>query len=258
MKVAPARLDLLALPGIPLVRPGDDLSALIVAALQREEIVLADGDIVVVAQKIVSKAENRLVDLATIVPSARACALAAPVDKDPRLVELILRESHRVVRTRRHVLIVEHRLGFVVANAGIDLSNVGAADGIDRALLLPEDPDASAAHLRRRLNAQLGVAVGVVINDSFGRAFRRGTCGVALGAAGIAALSDKRGQPDLFGRPLAATMIGTGDEIAAAASLLMGQADEGRPVVILRGVSQSEEPSPAAKLMRPPEEDLFR
>jgi coenzyme F420-0:L-glutamate ligase/coenzyme F420-1:gamma-L-glutamate ligase len=258
MKRAPARLELVALPGIAMVCPGDDLSALISAALPRAALALVDGDIVVVAQKIVSKAENRLVDLATIVPRAGALALAAQVDKDPRLVELILRESNRVVRARRHLLIVEHRLGFVMANAGIDLSNLGAADGIDRALLLPEDPDASAARLQRQLNAHFSIAVGVIINDSFGRAFRRGTCGIALGAAGIAALSDKRGQPDLFGRRLATTVIGTGDEIAAAASLLMGQADEGQPIVIVRGWPLSEQPCPAARLIRAPDEDLFR
>jgi coenzyme F420-0:L-glutamate ligase/coenzyme F420-1:gamma-L-glutamate ligase len=258
MEAAPARLELLALPGIAMVCPGDDLSTLILAALRSAQVALVDGDIVVVAQKIVSKAENRLVDLATITPSAGACALAVEVDKDPRLVELILRESQRVVRARRHLLIVEHRLGFVMANAGIDLSNIGAADGTDRALLLPEDPDASAAHLRHQLNAHLRVELSVVINDSFGRAFRRGTCGVALGAAGIAVLTDKRGQPDLFGRPLATTMIGTGDEIAAAASLLMGQAAEGQPVVIIRGWPQSPERCPAAALIRPREEDLFR
>jgi coenzyme F420-0:L-glutamate ligase/coenzyme F420-1:gamma-L-glutamate ligase len=253
-----ARLELLAVPGIPTIRPGDDLGAVIMAAAQNNGLDFAAGDVVVIAQKIVSKAENRLVDLATVTPSERARALAATVTKDPRLVELILRESSHVVRARPDLLIVEHRLGFVMANAGIDQSNIGSDDGTDRALLLPEDPDASARRLREHWQAQLGIALAVIINDSFGRAFRRGSCGVALGAAGIAALVDKRGQRDFFGRPLRSTLIGSADEIAAAASLLMGQADEGRPVVLLRGLQPLGAECPAAELIRPPAEDLFR
>jgi coenzyme F420-0:L-glutamate ligase / coenzyme F420-1:gamma-L-glutamate ligase len=254
----PARLELLALPGVPAIRAGDDLSAVIADCASDCGFTFADGDIVVLAQKIVSKAENRLVELATIVPGERARALAETVNKDPRLVELVLRESRHVVRAQPDLLIVEHRLGFVMANAGIDQSNLAIDDGVARALLLPEDPDASAARLHDRLAARLRVAVAVVINDSFGRAFRRGTCGIALGAAGLAALVDRRGQSDLFGRPLRSTVVGTADEIAAAASLLMGQAAEGRPIVILRGLHVAGEISPAAVLIRPPAEDLFR
>ncbi len=253
-----ASLEISAVRGFDLVRRGDDLAQLIAAAFERSSLSLRAGDVVVVAQKIVSKAEGRLVDLATVTPSPRAIALAADIGKDPRLVEVILSESVRVVRKRPGLLIVEHRLGFVMANAGVDQSNVAAPDGKPLVLLLPEDPDASAAALRERLRTLTGAAVGVVVNDSFGRAWRRGTVGVALGAAGLPALIDLRGRPDLFGRTLEVSIIGFADEIAAAASLLMGQADEGRPVVLMRGLEWSAPPSPAATLVRPPAEDLFR
>ena len=212
----------------------------------------------VVAQKIVSKAEGRVVDLATIEPSAKARALAADVDKDPRLVEVILSESVRVVRARRGVLIVEHRLGFIMANAGVDQSNVASADGSPRALLLPKDPDRSAEALRRGLEAATGIDLAVVINDSFGRPWRQGTAGVAIGVAGLPAMVDLRGRPDLFGRKLEASVVGFADEIAAAASLLMGQADEALPVVVIRGLRWAAPESTAASLLRPANEDLFR
>ncbi len=250
-------LDLFALPGVPLVRPCEDLAALVLAGYARAGRAPAAGDVVVLAQKIVSKAEGRLVDLADVVPSAAARELAAVVQKDPRFVELVLGESRRVVRARPGVLIVEHRLGFIMANAGIDRSNV-EADGRELALLLPADPDASAARLRATLAARAGVDLGVVINDSFGRAWRRGTMGIAVGAAGLAALVDRRGEPDLFGRPLQVTMIGHADEIAAAASLVMGQGDEGRPVVVLRGLAPTAPHGAARDLVRPEHEDLFR
>jgi coenzyme F420-0:L-glutamate ligase/coenzyme F420-1:gamma-L-glutamate ligase len=214
--------------------------------------------VLVVAQKIVSKAEGRMVDLATIKPSTRAIALATEVDKDPRLVDVILSESVRVVRARRNVLIVEHRLGFIMANAGVDQSNVGPADGAQRALLLPEHPDRSAETLRRGLAAATGINLAVVINDSFGRAWRQGTAGVAIGAAGLPALIDLRGRLDLFGRKLEVSVIGFADEIAAAASLVMGQADEAAPVVLIRGLRWSAPESTAASLIRPSNEDLFR
>ena len=254
----PARLQISALTDFPLVRPGDDLAELIAAAAVRCGMTPVDGDVVVVAQKVVSKAENRIVDLASVVPTARAIAVAAEVQKDPRLVEVILSESRRIVRKRPDVLIVEHRLGFVMANAGVDQSNVGPADGIERALLLPEDPDRSAEALRVSLHVRFGARVAVIINDSFGRAWRRGTVGIALGAAGLPALIDKRGDPDLFGRTLRVTLIGFADEIAAAASLLMGQADEGRPVVMVQGLRWSGQALPGAALIRPEAEDMFR
>jgi len=246
------------IPGLPLVRPGDDLAALIVAGMARCGEDFVPGDVLVIAQKLVSKAENRLVNLASVQPSARAMTLAQETAKDPRLVELILSESTRIVRARRDVLIVEHRLGFVMANAGVDQSNVAEADEGEFALLLPCDPDGSAERLRRDIAARTGVAPGVVISDSFGRPWRRGTVGVAIGAAGLPSLVDRRGQTDLFGRTLKATMIAVADHIAAAATLLMGEAAEGQPVAILRGLSFDAPPSAAAALLRPIEEDLFR
>jgi coenzyme F420-0:L-glutamate ligase / coenzyme F420-1:gamma-L-glutamate ligase len=251
-------LEVIALEGLPLVGPGDDLVELIASALKLNDIAPRAGDVLVVAQKIVSKAEGRIVDLATVEPSAKALTLAAEVGKDPRLVELILSESVRVVRARRNVLIVEHRLGFIMANAGVDQSNVGPADGSSRALLLPENPDRSAESLRDGLAAATGIDLAVVINDSFGRAWRQGTAGVAIGVAGLPGLVDLRGQPDLFGRTLEASIIGFADEVAAAASLVMGQADEATPVVLLRGLRWSAPASTAASIVRPANEDLFR
>ena len=253
-----AGIELIAVPDVPAVAPGDDLAALIAERLAGAAIALRDGDVVVLAQKIVSKAEGRIVDLADVTPSPEAEALAREVEKDPRLVEVILSESRRVVRRRPNVLIVEHRLGFVMANAGVDQSNVAPADGSERALLLPLDPDASAERLRAALEARSGCRLGVVINDSFGRAWRRGTVGIAVGCAGIASLLDKRGDPDLFGRTLRVTLVAVADEIAAAASLLMGQANEGRPVVIVRGALPAGPALPAASLVRSLEEDMFR
>ena len=251
-------ITLTSVPGIPMVRPGDDLAAPLIAACEENALAPADGDILVVAQKIVSKAEGRYVDLAKVRPSARAAALAAEVSKDPRLVEVILAESRRVVRKKPGVLIVEHRLGFIMANAGVDHSNIDPDVAADPVLLLPSDPDASAAELHKRLTAQFRKRLGVVITDSWGRAWRRGTVGVALGAAGLPALIDMRGRPDLFGRELRVTETGFADEIASAASLLMGQADEARPMVLLRGLAWADAPTPAATLLRAPEEDLFR
>jgi len=251
-------LEILALQGLPLIRAGDDLAELISSALKHNKITPRAGDVLVVAQKIVSKAEDRVIDLARVKPSAQAVALAADVGKDPRLVEVILSESVRVVRARRGVLIVEHRLGFIMANAGVDQSNVAPADGSHRVLLLPENPDHSAETLRRGLAAATGVDVAVVINDSFGRPWRQGTAGAAIGVAGLPALIDLRGRPDLFGRKLEVSVVGFADEIAAAASLLMGQADEALPAVLIRGLRWSAPESTAASIIRSPSEDLFR
>jgi coenzyme F420-0:L-glutamate ligase / coenzyme F420-1:gamma-L-glutamate ligase len=251
-------VEMFAVPGIPLVRKDDDLVALIAEGLARGGIVPRDGDVFVLTQKIVSKAEGRMVDLATVKPSTEAIELADTVQKDPRLVELILSESVRVVRARPGVLIVEHRLGFVMANAGIDQSNVASPDGSQHALLLPVDPDGSAAILRRRLSERFGVPVAVIISDSFGRSWRLGTCGVAIGAAGLPSLMDLRGSPDLFGRELQVSVTGHADEIAAAASLVMGQGAEGQPIVIVRGLTWRGPDSAASELIRPAAEDLFR
>jgi coenzyme F420-0:L-glutamate ligase/coenzyme F420-1:gamma-L-glutamate ligase len=250
------RLELFALPGLPMVREGDDLPALILAGLDRAGQVLRDRDVVVVAQKIVSKAEGRMVDLGDVVPSARAIALAAEVGKDPRIVEVVLSESTKVVRSRQNLMIMQHRLGFVMANAGVDQSNVAESDGGHRALLLPLDPDGSARAIRAALEAQANV--GVIISDSFGRPWRRGTAGVAIGSAGIPSVIDLRGQLDLFGRKLEVSIIGFADEIAAAASLLQGQAAEAQPVVVLRGLTWTAPDTPVAEVIRPAEEDLFQ
>jgi coenzyme F420-0:L-glutamate ligase/coenzyme F420-1:gamma-L-glutamate ligase len=247
-----------ALTGVPLVKPGDDLAVITLEALSASDEMLRDGDILVIAQKIVSKAQGRIVQLASVEPSPQALTLACEVNKDPRLVELILRESTEVVRYRRDVLVVAHRLGFVMANAGIDQSNIehGAKD--DMALLLPENPDASCAQLREALKAATGADVAVIINDSHGRAFRNGTVGVAIGASGLTTLADLRGKPDLFHRRLQSTEVGVADEIASAASLFMGQAGEGRPIVLARGLPVPRGDGTAAELVRAKELDLFR
>jgi coenzyme F420-0:L-glutamate ligase/coenzyme F420-1:gamma-L-glutamate ligase len=242
-------LQLFALPGLPMVQVGDDLAALLSAAMARAGLAPEPGDVLAIAQKIVSKAEGRSIALASVAPSQAARDLATQTGKDARLVELILSESERVVRARPNLIIVKHRLGFVMANAGIDQSNVGE-DG--QALLLPRDPDASAAALAARLG------LPVVITDSFGRAWRRGTVGVAIGAAGLPALQDLRGRPDLFGRTLMVSITGFADEIAAAAGLVMGQGAEGIPAVLLRGLAWSGAVNPAAELLRPAQEDLFQ
>lgn len=246
------KVELLAVPGLPLVKAGDDLARLIGGRLTGE-LALRSGDVLVLAQKIVSKAEGRMVELSTVTPSQRAVELGAEVLKDPRLVELILQESVRVVRSRPNVLIVEHKLGLIMANAGIDQSNVAPQDGVERALLLPRDPDGSAAALQKKLGA-----TAVLIIDSFGRPWRKGTTGVAIGAAGLPSLIDMRGQPDMFGRILQVTISAFADEIAAAASLVMGQADEAQPVVIVRGLAWKAPSAPAAELIRSSAEDLFR
>lgn len=252
------RLTLTALPGIPEVERGAPLARLLIEAVERAGLQLLQADVLVIAQKIVSKAEGRQVRLADVTPSARAITLAATVDKDPRLVELMLRESHEVLRAKRGVLIVEHRLGFVTASAGIDQSNVPCGTDGDVALLLPEDPDASARAIRDEVRRACGVAIGVVINDSFGRAWRNGVIGTAIGVAGIPALVDMRGESDRDGRALQITQVAAADELAAAASLLMGQAAWGVPAVLARGFPYVPRESSVEELMRPRAEDLFR
>ena len=252
----PADLRIVAVPDFPLVDAATDLIGALLHCLSAGSLALQDGDVVAFAQKVISKAEGRHIDLSTVTPTARALELAATVQKDPRLVELILRESRRIVRTAKDVLIVEHRLGFIMANAGIDQSNVSGSS--DSALLLPEDPDLSARKLRETIHERTGRSVAVLVTDSFGRPWRVGTTGVAIGAAGIASILDLRGTPDMFGRTLRVSVVGHADEIAAAASLVMGQGAERRPVVIVRGLAGSHEHTPAQSLLRPPGEDLFR
>lgn len=249
-------ISITALPGIPPVSQHDNLADLLLAAIGAAGMTLETGDILVLAQKIVSKAEGRQVALSTVTPSAEARNLARICMKDPRIVELVLSETDEVVRAVPNVLIVRHRLGLVLANAGIDQSNVEG--GSDAALLLPRDPDASAARIRRALSTATGRDIAVVIADSLGRAWRLGTCGVAIGASGVTALRVDTGRSDMFGRVLQGTEIGTADEIAAAASLAMGQADEATPAVLMRGGSRFLGEGRARDLVRPPEKDLFR
>ncbi len=252
------RLELFALEQFPMVEPGDDLAGLIAESLQQCGETLRHNDVVVLAQKIVSKSENRYVMLAEVTPGERAIELAKVVNKDPRFVELVLRESSDVVRQFKDVLIVRHRHGYVYANAGIDQSNIDTDEGRERVLLLPEDSDASAARLRAALKKRFGVELAVIINDSAGRPWRMGVTGIAIGASGIQALVSHIGDPDLFGKALQITEIAAADEIAAAASYVMGQADEGRPVVVVRGARYRPSDTGTQALIRPREKDLFR
>lgn len=251
-------VSLIALPDFPHVRPGDDLGGLLVAALAAAGLSLEGGDVLVLAQKIVSKAEGRLVRLGEVRPGERALEVAAEIGKDARLVELILQESEEISRLRPNLIIVRHRLGFTSANAGVDRSNVQQEGEEETVLLLPRDPDGSAAGLRQVLQERLGVAVGVIIADSHGRPFRLGTVGVAIGVAGLPALWDRRGEADLYGYRLQHTDVGLADEIAAAASMVMGQAAEGTPVVLVRGLSLPAGEGKAGDLIRPKEFDLYR
>jgi coenzyme F420-0:L-glutamate ligase/coenzyme F420-1:gamma-L-glutamate ligase len=243
---------------IPLVNPGDDLAALLISALEAASVAPRAFDILVVAQKIVSKAQGRFLDLATLKPSQRARELAGTTGKDPRLIEAILRQSAEIVRVKQGVIIVETHDGLVMANAGIDQSNLSDADHGKHVLLLPEDAQGSAERLKSRLDAHFGADMGVIISDSVGRAWRLGTVGLAIGAAGVPSLWDRRGEADLSGRRLEATEVGFADAVAAAAVLVMGEAAEGRPAALVRGLDWTATPRPASALLRPKSEDLFR
>ena len=249
-------MTITGIPGIPLIRPGDDLAGLILGAIRAAGLSLHHGDVLIVTSKIVSKAEGRFVSLATVVPGPEAERLAAVTSKDPRMVELVLRESVGVVRAAPGVLVVRHRLGFVSANAGIDQSNVEGGD--ETVLLLPANPDQSARRLRDEIESVTRIAPAVVLSDSHGRPFRMGNVAVAVGVAGLPAVRDLRGQPDLFGRPLRISLQGLADEVAAAANLVSGEGAEGLPVVLVRGLAFEPADGRAADLVRPPEQDLFR
>ena len=249
-------LTLNTLPGIPEVERGAPLCDMLLAAIQRAGTTLQPGDILVLAQKIISKAEGRLVPLASVTPSERAESIAREANKDPRFVEMVLRESRSLLRVKPGIIIAEHKLGFIMANAGIDQSNVPNAD--DAVLLLPEDPDASARELRDELRKTTGAEIGVLIIDSFGRAWRHGVTGTAIGVAGMPALIDMRGNTDREGRVLKVTQVAAADELAAAASLVMGQADEGTPAVLVRGFPYPLRDGAVKELLRPEAEDLFR
>lgn len=250
-------LQLIPLSDIPLIQPGDDLAGLIFASVQKAGLTLTDDDIVVIAQKIVSKAEGRFVRLAGVTPSARAKELAEITGKPAKQVEVILEDTAEVIRARKDVLIVEHQLGFISANAGVDHSNVSREEGV--LLRLPQAPDASARAIRQRLAELSGACPPVLIIDSHGRPWRKGIVGVTIGLSGLASVQDLRGTPDLFGQPLQDTDVGLADQIASAASLVMGQAAEGCPVVIVRGLSfLPDEQAKATDVLRPKETDLFR
>lgn len=257
--VSLTQLTVTAVPGLPLIHPGDDLAAIILDRMRAADIALYDHDIIVLAQKVVSKAEGRLVRLDTVTPSARAQEIAAATGKDARLVEVILWDTCTISRMRPGLLIVEHELGFIAANAGVDRSNV--APGEDRVWVarLPADPDRSARRIRQALSEATGRQVAVIINDTHGRPWRVGAVGLALGVAGLEPVADLRGQPDLFGHALETSQVGLADEIASTASLVMGQADEGRPVVLIRGLDYTVNDSASAEtLLRPAEQDLYR
>jgi coenzyme F420-0:L-glutamate ligase / coenzyme F420-1:gamma-L-glutamate ligase len=254
----PTELSLRALGDVPFIQKGDDLTEAILKAVADNGLTLMDGDVVLMAQKIVSKAEGRTIELRGIDARPEAVEIAARSDKDPRVVELILQESTEVLRIRPGAVIVQHRLGFVAANAGIDQSNIGNSNDDDKVLLLPLDPDGTCARIRTELNARTGLDIAVVIIDSIGRAWRNGTIGTAIGVAGIAGLLDLRTRPDLYGRPLKTSELGLADELASAASLIMGQANEGRPIVLARGLTDGRREGTARELIRPKEMDLFR
>ncbi len=258
MTGATHRMELVALAGIPEIRPGDDLAGLIRDAMIRMHITPRNGDILVIAQKIISKAEGLMIDLATVQPTDRARMVAAQVDKDPRLVELILRESREIVAQRPGLLITVHVSGCILANAGIDRSNVSPDGTREWVTLLPRDSDSHARALRGRLDSLCGTEIGIIICDSMGRPWRLGVCGFALGVAGLAAIHDHRGRADRYGRPLAVSTQAVADELSSAAGLLMGQADESCPVVLVRGFQRYSRTGSAKDLLRPAGEDLFR
>ena len=250
------RLTAFAIPAIPLIRAGDDIVGIILARAAEADLALRDSDVLVIASKIIAKAEGRYVRLNDVLPSQQARTLAAETGKDPRLVELIVRESNTISRKRLGVLVTEHRLGFVSANAGIDQSNIEAGD--DAALLLPCDPDRTAARIRAEIKARCDIDVAIVMSDTHGRAFRVGNVGVAIGAAGLPAVKDLRGSRDLYGRMLEVTQLAYADLVASAAHLLSGEADEGLPAVVIRGLDLSARHGRAADMIRSPEHDLYR
>jgi len=253
------QLTLTALPNIPLVMRDNDLTTIILRGLRDAKIELQDGDVLVLAQKIVSKAEGRMVRLSDVTPSPEALDLAKRSGKDARFCEVVLWDTREVVRVREGLIIVETKQGWVCANAGIDKSNVAPHIGTEEWVLrLPEDADRSARELREHLRSLTEREVGIIINDTHGRAWRNGAIGVAIGVAGLAGVDDLRGQPDLFGYQLQVTTIGLADQIASAASLLQGQADEGRPIIHVRGILLNRRDGTAREIVRPKDQDLFR
>jgi coenzyme F420-0:L-glutamate ligase/coenzyme F420-1:gamma-L-glutamate ligase len=253
-----AQITWTALPNIPLIQRGDDLAAIVLRGLRDANISLEDGDVLVLAQKIVSKAEGRAVRLQDVTPSPRAVELARESGKDTRFCEVVLWDTREILRVRAGLIIVETKHGWVCANAGIDRSNVAPHDDEEWVLRLPEDADRSARGLRERVRAATSREVGVIVNDTHGRAWRNGAVGVAIGVAGLPAVEDLRGRADLFGYELQVTTVGLADQIASAASLLQGQADEGRPIVHARGVPMTRRDGSAREIVREKGQDLFR
>jgi coenzyme F420-0:L-glutamate ligase/coenzyme F420-1:gamma-L-glutamate ligase len=252
------QINIIALKGVPLVHPGDDLVEIIINALTLSNQCLKNDDVLVIAQKIISKAEGRIIALGTVIPSERAKKLAVKLGKDPRQIELVLQESREIVRSKPGVVIVEQNLGLVMANAGIDRSNVVQQSDEEFVLLLPIDPDASSNRLRDKINKRLGVKVGIIINDSIGRAWRIGTTGHAIGVAGLPAVIDLRGEKDMFGKELLVSEQAVADELASAASLLQGQASEALPIVVIRGFKSNATNQTAKALIRERDMDMFR
>jgi coenzyme F420-0:L-glutamate ligase/coenzyme F420-1:gamma-L-glutamate ligase len=252
------QINIIALKGVPLVHPGDDLVEIIINALTLSNQCLKNDDVLVIAQKIISKAEGRIIALGTVTPSERAKKLAVKLGKDPRQIELVLQESREIVRSKPGVVIVEQNLGLVMANAGIDRSNVVQQSDEEYVLLLPIDPDASSNRLRDKINKRLGVKVGIIINDSIGRAWRIGTTGHAIGVAGLPAVIDLRGEKDMFGKELLVSEQAVADELASAASLLQGQASEALPIVVIRGFKSNATNQTAKALIRERDMDMFR
>ena len=251
-------LNLVAIENIPLIEPKDNIAEIIFKAIKASKTKICKGDIFVVAQKIISKSEGRYVFLNDVIPSKEALKLSKQTDKDPRLVELILKESIKVVRSRQGVIVVEHKLGFIHANAGIDRSNIDSDNKNPKVLLLPKNPDKSALKLKNDLSNLLNTSIGVIINDSAGRAWRNGIVGIAIGSSGVSVLSDLRGKKDLFGKTLEVTEVGLADELASSASILMGQANEGLPVILVHGLNSSSDQRGAKTLLRSKKDDLFR
>jgi coenzyme F420-0:L-glutamate ligase/coenzyme F420-1:gamma-L-glutamate ligase len=252
------QINIIALKGVPLVHPGDDLVEIIINALTLSNQCLKNDDVLVIAQKIISKAEGRIIALGTVSPSERAKKLAVKLGKDPRQIELVLQESREIVRSKPGVVIVEQNLGLIMANAGIDRSNVVQQSDEEYVLLLPIDPDASSNRLRDKINKRLGVKVGIIINDSIGRAWRIGTTGHAIGVAGLPAVIDLRGEKDMFGKELLVSEQAVADELASAASLLQGQASEALPIVVIRGFKSNATNQTAKALIRERDMDMFR
>lgn len=251
-------LELLAIENIPLIEPGDDLVSILIQTIKEEKIKLRRGDILVIAQKVVSKSENRYAYLNDVAPSSEAIRIAKNSDKDPKLVQLILNESVKVIRQGRGVIVVENKLGFIHANAGIDKSNIESDTDNPKVLLLPKDPDNSALKIKEEIFRQTKLKVGIIINDSSGRAWRKGIVGIAIGSSGVEVLLNLRGQKDLYGNALEITEVGRVDEIASAASLLMGQANEGLPVILVRGIPETSKVNNVKSILRDKSEDLFR